>query len=42
MSLTEELIKRLEAEGIPTYSMSESELKRANEILKELVEDSEA
>ncbi len=38
MEIMEELLKKLKDEGIPTYSMSEEQLKRANEILKKLVE----
>jgi hypothetical protein len=39
MPLKEKLIKRLNDERIPTFSMSESQLKRKNEILKELIEE---
>lgn len=37
MTLMEKLLKQLEVEGIPSYSLSESQLKRANEILKMLI-----
>jgi hypothetical protein len=39
MILVEKLIKRLKDEEIPTYSMSTSQLKRTNEILKELINE---
>lgn len=39
MNLMEKLLERLKKEGIPFYSMSESQLKRANEIIKEVVEE---
>lgn len=34
--MIDELIMRLKAENIPTFSMSESQLSRANEIIKEI------
>lgn len=34
--MIDELIMRLKAENIPTFSMSESQLSRANEIVKEI------
>lgn len=39
MNLMEKILERLKEEGIPTYSMSENQLKRANEIIKELIEE---
>lgn len=34
--MIDELIMRLKEENIPTFSMSESHLSRANEIIKEI------
>lgn len=34
--MIDELIMRLKAENIPTFSMSESQLSRVNEIVKEI------
>ena len=42
MDFQEEFIQRLKEEGIPLYSVSEKQLERINEILKEMTDKLES